>query len=138
MSKTPRPQVYHGIEKIRTSGSLLASLLLGIAGVLSIVLAIVGGFLAIANARFVIDSFIAGIIGLVLIAVAQLVSPKYTIRDYCEGCGNTIASTTRECPHCQSEVIPPPLAWWQRTNVILGIILALVIGGLILSTLLIG
>lgn len=132
MTDNSQLQVYHKIRRQRISGSYFASTAFILSGLLSVMLGIT--CLVLASLIMGLGMIIAA---LILFAVSRLVEPKYKELDYCDACGNEIQPTSRTCPHCRAQILPEPLRWYQRTNIILGLILLLLVLGLVISALII-
>lgn len=132
MTDNSQFQVFHKVRRQRISGSHFASTTFLLAGLLSLLL----GITCLVSASLLIGLGMI-IAALILFAVSRLVEPKYKELDYCDACGNEIQPTSHRCPHCRAQILPEPLRWYQRTNIILGLVLLLLVLGLVISALII-
>lgn len=70
--------------------------------------------------------------GLVLMVIAALVDGKYGKESCCGACGNSVAATSRQCPHCRTFLEALPMSsqlwgWLKQAMITLLIIIVLTV-----------
>lgn len=127
MTDNSHLQVYHRTLETQISGSRAASFVFMIVGAGCALLGFYGLIIGHGLGLFLLLG--SGLI----FGTALLIGPRYQIIDYCDACGEKIGPTTRTCPHCRAQILEPPLKWWERTNVVLGLVLLALVGFLVIS-----
>jgi hypothetical protein len=106
------PRAYRFSRRVKTGGSGCAALVFGLIGLFFCVMWFPFGLLP----------------GLLLIVIGALMDAKYGTENYCSGCGNQVAGTSKQCPNCRAvlELVPfsSKLKGWLKQGVVILVILA--------------